>query len=38
LGCYAIIRRFGSIDEVATEPVDSTMIDNQAGDAKEGAR
>ena len=38
LGCYAIIRRFGSVDEVATEPGDSTMIDNQAGEAKEGTR
>ena len=38
LGCYVIIRRFGSIDEVATEPGDSTMIDNQAGEAKEGTR
>jgi ATP synthase protein I len=38
LGCYVIIRRYGSIDEVATEPGDSTVISEPAGDAKEGAR
>jgi ATP synthase protein I len=38
LGCYVIIRRFGSIDEVAAEPGSSTTIDDQAGKAKEGAR
>jgi ATP synthase protein I len=38
LGCYVIIRRFGSIDEVATEPGGSMMTSKQAGDAKEGAR
>jgi ATP synthase protein I len=38
LGCYAIIRRFGSIDEAAAEAGDSTMTDKQAGGTKEGAK
>ena len=38
LGCYIIIRRFGSINEVASKPGESTMTTKQAGDAKEGAR
>ena len=38
LGCYVIIRRFGHVDDVPTGPGDPTMISNQAGDAKKGAR
>jgi ATP synthase protein I len=38
LGCYVIIRRYGQIDEVPTDPGDPTMTSNQAGDAKEGAK
>ena len=38
LGCYVIIRRFGALDEVATEPGSSPRIGEQAPNAKEGAR
>jgi ATP synthase protein I len=38
LGCYVIIRRFGALDEVATDPGSSPMIGEQAPNAKEGAR
>jgi F0F1-type ATP synthase assembly protein I len=38
LGCYVIIRRYGRIDEAPADSGDATMISNQAGDAKEGAR
>jgi F0F1-type ATP synthase assembly protein I len=38
LGCYVIIRRYGHIEEMPTDPGDPTMISNQAGNAKEGAK
>jgi ATP synthase protein I len=38
LGCYVIIRRYGSLDEVATEPANSPVTSEAAGDPKKGAR
>jgi ATP synthase protein I len=38
LGCYVIIRRFGSIDEVATGSGAGGMISQQSGEVKEEAR
>jgi ATP synthase protein I len=38
LGCYVIIRRFGSVDDMAAEAGNTPMIGEQAGNAREGAR
>jgi ATP synthase protein I len=38
LGCYVIIRRFGSLDEEPSESAGGGMIIQQSGEVKEEAR